>query len=384
MATLIPRKQIEEQRDFTASIDIGGDLTVSGSFILSQSFTMGSNSNTINRITGSVLVSGSLIVDGNIQFDDTDRILNLTASQALQTQDTFRYAGILARDFGANVPTLYVSATDGDDNNDGRTIQFPLRTVKRAAQLATPGFDGRYGLPSGSNFSGYVIRVQAGTYIENNPVILPKNTTIWGSGLRITKINARNPEQDLFHVNSGCYIAEVTMGGLRLWPSEKEPERGFAVAFQPGAFITTSPYIQNCSQISNQENSFTELYEEIPPGGGGLYVNGDVIHPDSPLASMVLDAYTQISPNGVGCLVNGRGFIQLVSFFTNFSYYAIRVNNGGHATLNNSNISCGLYGMYASGSRFISGSGGNIQARDSVRATWSVVVDVLNKGLEDG
>jgi hypothetical protein len=385
MATLIPRKQIEEQRDFTASIDIGGDLTVSGSFILSQSFTMGSNSNTINRITGSVLVSGSLIVDGNIQFDDTDRILNLTASQALQTQDTFRYAGILARDFGANVPTLYVSATDGDDNNDGRTIQFPLRTVKRAAQLATPGFDGRYGLPSGSNFSGYVIRVQAGTYVENNPVILPKNTTIWGSGLRITKINAGNPEQDLFHVNSGCYVAEVTVGGLRLWPNEKEPERGFGFAFQPGAFITTSPYIQNCSQISNQENSFTELYEEIPPGGGGLYVNGDVVHPDSPIASMVLDAYTQISPNGVGCLVNGRGFIQLVSFFTNFSYYAIRVNNGGHATLNNSNISFGLFGMYASGSRKIDAiTGGNEDAKRRVRESYSVIVDVLNKGLEDG
>ena len=70
----------------------------------------------------------------------------------------------------------------------------------------------------------------------------------------------------------------------------------------------------------------------------------------------------------------------MVSFFNNFSYYAIRVNNGGQATLNNSNISFGLYGMYASGSRLISGSGGNIAARDSVRGTWSCVVDVLNKG----
>jgi hypothetical protein len=346
---------------------------------------MGSNPNDNNRITGSVLLSGSLIVDGNIEFDDINRVLNLTASQALQSQDTFRYAGILARDFGANVPTLYVSATDGDDNNDGRTIQFPLRTIKRACQLATPGFDGRYGIPLGSEFSGYVIRVQAGTYVENNPVILPKNTTIWGSGLRITKINALNPEQDLFWVNSGCYVAEVTVGGLRLWPDQINPERGFGFAFQPGAFITTSPYIQNCSQISNQENSFTELYEEIPPGGGGLYVNGDVVHPDSPLASMVLDAYTQISPNGVGCLVNGRGFIQLVSFFTNFSYYAIRVNNGGHATLNNSNISFGLFGMYASGSRKIDAiTGGNEDARQRVRQSYSIIVDVLNKGLQDG
>jgi len=390
MARLIPRKQIEEQQNISSSFSVGQDLTVgrdvvvSGSLFVSQSFFFGNDTGSANEITGSVFLTGSLRIDGDLFVGAPDTVLSIKASGSLISDDTQRYAGILAKDFGANLPTLYVSSTDGDDSNDGRSIQYPLRTIKRAAALSTPGYDGRYGFDTGSIYNGYVIKVQAGTYLEDNPVILPKNTTIWGAGLRITKINAKNPTEDLFLVNSGCYIAEVTMGGLRLFPDQINPERGFAVAFQPGAFITTSPYIQNCSQISNQENSFTELYEEIPPGGGGLYVNGDVIDPDSPLASMVLDAYTQISPNGVGCLVNGRGFIQLVSFFNNFSYYAIRVNNGGHATLNNSNISFGLYGMYASGSRFISGSGGNIAARDSVRATWSCIVDVLNKGLEDG
>ena len=390
MARLIPRKQIEEQQNISGSlsiqqnVEIGQDAIISGSLFVSRSFFFGNDLNDKSEITGSVFLTGSLTIDGILRTGAPNTILSVTSSNTLDALDTQRYAGILAKDFGANVPTLYVSSTDGDDTNDGRTIQFPLRTIKRAASLAAPGYDGRYGFDTGSIQNGYVIKVQAGTYLEDNPVILPKNTTIWGAGLRITKINAKNPTEDLFYVNAGCYIAEVTMGGLRLFPDQINPERGFAVAFQPGAFITTSPYIQNCSQISNQENSFTELYEDIPPGGGGLYVNGDVIDPDSPLASMVLDAYTQISPNGVGCLVNGRGFIQLVSFFNNFSYYAIRVNNGGHATLNNSNISFGLYGMYASGSRLISGSGGNIQARDSVRGTWSCVVDVLNKGLENG
>jgi hypothetical protein len=390
MARLIPRKQIEEQQNITGSLTIGqnvyvgNDAIVSGSIFVSNSLFLGNNTGSLNEITGSVFLTGSLTIDGILKTSAPNTILSVTSSNTVLAIDTQRYAGILAKDFGANLPTLYVSSTDGDDNNDGRSIQYPLRTIKRAAALSTPGYDGRYGFDTGSIYNGYVIKVQAGTYLEDNPVILPKNTTIWGAGLRITKINAKNPSEDLFLVNSGCYIAEVTMGGLRLYPDQINPEKGFAVAFQPGAFITTSPYVQNCSQISNQENSFTELYEEIPPGGGGLYVNGDVIDPDSPLASMVLDAYTQISPNGVGCLVNGRGFIQLVSFFNNFSYYAIRVNNGGHATLNNSNISFGLYGMYASGSRFISGSGGNIAARDSVRATWGCVVDVLNKGLEKG
>jgi hypothetical protein len=390
MARLIPRKQIEEQQNITGSLTIGqnvyvgNDAIISGSIFVSQSFFLGTNTGSLNEITGSVFLTGSLTIDGILRTAAPNTILSVTASNSVLAVDTQRYAGILAKDFGSNLPTLYVSSTDGDDTNDGRSIQYPLRTIKRAAALSTPGYDGRYGFDTGSIYNGYVIKVQAGTYLEDNPVVLPKNTTVWGAGLRITKINAKNPTEDLFWVNSGCYIAEVTMGGLRLYPDQINPEKGFGVAFQPGAFITTSPYVQNCSQISNQENSFTELYEDIPPGGGGLYVNGDVIDPDSPLASMVLDAYTQISPNGVGCLVNGRGFIQLVSFFNNFSYYAIRVNNGGHATLNNSNISFGLYGMYASGSRFISGSGGNTAARDSVRATWSVVVDVLNKGLEDG
>ena len=390
MARLIPRKQIEEQQNISGSLNIGqsvnvgNDAIISGSLFVSKSFFLGTNINDRSEITSSIYLTGSLVIDGLLQAASPNTILAITASNSLVSVDTFKYAGILARDFGANVPTLYVSSTDGNDANDGRSIQFPLRTIKRASQLATPGYDGRYGLDSGSLYNGYVIRVQAGTYLEDNPVILPKNATIWGSGLRITKILAKNKDQDLFWVNSGCYVAEVTVGGMRLWPDQINPERGFGFAFQPGAFITTSPYIQNCSQISNQENSFAELYENIPPGGGGLYVNGDVINPDSPLASMVLDAYTQISPNGVGCLVNGRGFIQLVSFFNNFSYYAIRVNNGGHATLNNSNISFGLYGMYASGSRLISGSGGDLISRNSIRSTWSCIVDVLHKGYPAG
>ena len=391
MARLIPRKQIEEQQNISSSFSVGQDLNVgnnviiSGSLLVSQSFFLGTDTGSKSEITGSVFLTGSLTIDGTLKTSAPNTIFSVTASNALKSVDSTLYDGIRSVDFGANVPTLYVSSTDGDDNNDGRSIQYPLRTIKRASLLATPGYDGRYGLDSGSKYNGYVIRVQAGTYLEDNPVILPKNSTIWGSGLRITKILAQNKNEDLFWVNSGCYVAEVTVGGLELYPDQINPDKGFGFAFQPGAFITTSPYIQNCSQISNQENSFTELYEDIKPGGGGLYVNGDAVHPESPLASMVLDAYTQISPNGVGCLVNGRGFIQLVSFFNNFSYYAIRVNNGGHATLNNSNISFGLYGMYASGSRFISGSGGDLVSKQRVRDSWSVIVDVLNKGgLEEG
>jgi len=362
MARLIPQKQIEEINIFKDSISVNNSVFISGSLLVSQSFILGSNPTTIQQITGSLEITGSLTLDGPLTLSQPDIRLEATASFADISLDTRLFGGIKPEDFGANDSTLYVSSTSGDDNNDGRTPQFPLRTIKQAAKIATSGDDGRYGLPTGSLFTGFRIEVAAGTYLEDNPIELPKNTTVWGSGLRVTKILAKNENEDLFWVNSGNYLAEMTFGNLRVFPSVDNSQKGFAVAFAPNAFITTSPYVQNCSMISNQENSFLEAYEEIPPGGGGLNVDGNRIHPDSPLASMVLDAYTQVAPNGVGCQVIGRGFIQLVSFFTNFSAYSVKVLDGGQAVLLNSNTSFGDFGMFASGSRFITGSGGNQEA----------------------
>ena len=380
MARLISRTQVEEQQDFIRNTSFSQNVIISGSLLVSESFSLGTNPDTKQEITGSVEITGSLTLDGPFNVVG-DQALDLTASVSLDSLDTRLFGGIRPEDFGAMDATLYVSSTSGNDNNDGRTPQFPLRTVKKAAEIASAGDDGRFGLDSGSLFTGFRIEVSAGTYLEDNPIELPKNTTVWGAGLRVCKILAKNENEDLFWVNSGNYLAEMTFGGLRVFPSVDNSKSGFAVAFAPNAFITTSPYVQNCSMISNQENSFLELYEDIPAGGGGLNVDGNVIHPDSPLASMVLDAYTQVAPNGVGCQVVGRGFIQLVSFFTNFSAYAVKVLDGGQAVLLNSNTSFGDFGMYASGSRFITGSGGNGDAFASVRDNYTIIIDTIEDGL---
>ena len=380
MARLIPQKQIEEINNFKNDVTVNNNIIISGSLLVSQSIEIGTDPLQQQQITGSVEITGSLTVDGPLELIG-QQALDATASFSILSEETKLFGGFTPEEFGANDTTIYVSSTSGDDNNDGRTPQFAVRTVKRAAQLATSGDDGRFGLPTGSLSTGFRIEVAAGTYLEDNPIELPKNTTVWGAGLRVCKILAKNENEDLFWVNSGNYLAEMTFGNLRVFPSVDNAKSGFAVAFAPNAFITTSPYVQNCSMISNQENSFLELYEDIPPGGGGLNVDGNRIHPDSPLASMVLDAYTQVAPNGVGCQVVGRGFIQLVSFFTNFSAYAVKVLDGGQAVLLNSNTSFGDFGMFASGSRFITGSGGNIDAFNIVRNNYTIIIDTIEDGL---
>ena len=229
MANLIPQKQVREVNDFKTDINfqqnvsitgsttigedliVGGNTTIDGTLFASQSFQLGSDPNERSLVTGSVELSGSLTIDGALSFANAESRLDATASWAEQAVNTLLFDGFTSQDFQAQRPTLYVSSTAGSDDNDGRSLQYPLRTIKKAAEIAEAGYDGRYGFDTGSAFNGYVIKVQAGTYLENNPVILPSNTTIWGAGLRITKINAQNPEQDLFWVNINSYITDVIL-----------------------------------------------------------------------------------------------------------------------------------------------------------------------------
>ena len=198
MARLIPQKQIEEVNIFKDSISVNNNVSISGSLLVSQSINIGSDLNTPQIITGSVEITGSVNIDGDLTFARAESRLDATASFSDVSVDTQKFGGIPVAEFGGSDSTIYVSATRGDDSNDGRSPQFPVRTIKQAAQLVTPGDDGRYGLPTGSNFTGFRIDVAAGTYLEDNPIELPRNTTVWGAGLRVSKVIAMNENEDLF------------------------------------------------------------------------------------------------------------------------------------------------------------------------------------------
>ena len=143
---------------------------------------------------------------------------------------------------------LYVSM-DGDDTNDGAAMDETraCRTISGAVKspLYAPGT---------------AIKVAAGRYFENNPILLLPNTSVIGNDLRTTFIEPINKTQDLFHVQSGCYIAQLQMSNGRsgLLPIENAPgyNRGaYATAFPPevdGEKIDLfhSPYIQNCTNQS--------------------------------------------------------------------------------------------------------------------------------------
>ena len=144
---------------------------------------------------------------------------------------------------------LYVTM-DGDDTNDGRAMD-PSRACRTiSGAVNSPYYQ-----------SGTQIRVSPGHYLENNPIQLKRYTSIMGSDLRTTGIEPINKTQDLFHMNSGCYLAfmQFLNGRSGLLPGNNYingTNRGaYCTAFPPllgndRIDLFHSPYIQNCTNLS--------------------------------------------------------------------------------------------------------------------------------------
>jgi hypothetical protein len=143
---------------------------------------------------------------------------------------------------------LYVTE-DGSDTNDGRA-QDP----SRACRTISGAVKSPYYIP------GTSIKVSPGHYLEQNPILMQPYTSIIGSDLRTTVIEPINKTQDLFHLQNGCYLAQMLFlnGRSGLLPIESASgfNRGaYCTAFPPqvgGQKIDVyhSPYIQNCTNQS--------------------------------------------------------------------------------------------------------------------------------------
>jgi hypothetical protein len=145
---------------------------------------------------------------------------------------------------------LYVNE-DGSDTNDGGAMD-PSRACRTiSAAVKSPLYK-----------PGTSIKVASGHYLENNPIEMKPYTSVIGSDLRTTIIEPINKTQDLFHVRSGCYVAQLMMynGRSGRFPGtgyKSDTNRGaYATAFPPqgdnGVKIDLfhSPYIQNCTNQS--------------------------------------------------------------------------------------------------------------------------------------
>ncbi len=212
---------------------------------------------------------------------------------------------------GATVTNVIYVTRDGNDTNTGLKLGDAKGTIAGAVAIST---------------AGSVIRVSAGSYVENNPLILPTQVSIVGDSLREVSVSPQNANEDLFYVLEGNYVAEMSFTGT-LNPGKA------IFAFNPNqvGYSSQSPYIQNCTNFI--------------PNSIGLKIDGSKCI--GPLKSMVLDSYTQYNQGGIGCSITNEGYAQLVSLFTICDEIAVYCGSGSACDLTNSNSSFGNYGLVA-------------------------------------
>ena len=214
---------------------------------------------------------------------------------------------------GTTVTNILYVTKDGSDTNTGRKLGDAKATI--GAALTESG-------------AGTVIKVSAGTYIENNPLIVPAQVSIIGDSLREVSVSPLNSGEDLFYVGNANYIAEMSFTGSL--------NAGKAIfAFNPNKpeYNNASPYIQNCTNFI--------------PNSIGLKIDGS--KSIGPTKSMVVDSYTQYNQGGIGVSITNEGYAQLVSLFTICNETAVFCGSGAACDLSNSNSSFGTFGLVSDG-----------------------------------
>jgi hypothetical protein len=214
------------------------------------------------------------------------------------------------------------------------------------------------------------IFVEAGDYVEENPIILYDDVAVIGDNLRNTIVRPANAGKDLFRVRNGVYLTGFAMKDNIDAAGIPQFTFNYAVAFDDPTdslvprlgyatktdkpIIFRSPYIQNCSILSFL-------------GGNGILVDGSKVQsPNIPLIaqeaenpvvgdqpeqgkSMVAAAFTMVSFGGIGWRTINDGYAQVVSCFQIFCRYGSLTQSGGYLSITNSATNFGLYALRSTG-----------------------------------
>ena len=253
----------------------------------------------------------------------------------------YRYVG--PKGIGdSQITNVFYVTKDGRDANSGRRVADAKATIKSAVSAA-------------SSLPGSVVKVFAGTYVENNPIKCGPQVSIVGDSLREVTVVPQNGNQDLFHVAPGDLISDMSFTGTM------NPGKAI-VAFDPDSirYSAQSPYLLNCTNFVT--NSI------------GMKIDGN--HAIGPFKSFVTDSFTQYNQNGIGCSITNEGYAQIVSMFTINSDIGIFCGSGGQCDVTNSNSSFGNFGLVADGV-------GAQQFTGLISATSAVNADTFTLYVED-
>jgi hypothetical protein len=212
---------------------------------------------------------------------------------------------------------------------------------------------------------------------------------------------------DFFLVNSQNYVTGIVFKGLQA--------PAYCVNIDDDAIVDTSPYIQNCSNINGpwmrngeewipfvteQPNSAGVMVKgprpllddeinlsqvdvygiDVEGAGSGMLIDGDRYSKQSPIKSMVGDAFTQVAQGAIGFHVTNFGYMQLVSCFAVFCSKAFYTTRGGYLSISNSVIDFGEEGFISDGFYLDPYATGNVSP-EFYSTAGSVTVNSIGSGF---
>ena len=178
-------------------LDVNGQIRTTTSII--------SDTARINNLDVDTIVNPELILKAPILTTFTDPETGATVFPTSTTpafnDDTTKVAttnfvyNIATNDVGGRI---YVSQQIGDDTFDGRSATKPVRSIKKAAQLASLTADKE------------TLIVAGGEYLEDNPISLPPKCSVVGDNIRLVICRPQNPGKHMFKAASENYVFGIT------------------------------------------------------------------------------------------------------------------------------------------------------------------------------
>jgi hypothetical protein len=186
---------------------------------------------TVEILASQVIPVGeSIIVPIGITVEDEGSTVggasSITLLNFIGTGVTVTSAGAYGVDItissASNPPgkTIYV-AKNGNDTNDGLTLDLAKQTIEAAVGIAV---------------TGDTVKVSPGTYIEDNPIILSENISIEGAELRNCIVTPENPGSDLFWVSNGNHITDLSFQG------QSATNNSAVIAFKPLVGVSSNRF----------------------------------------------------------------------------------------------------------------------------------------------
>ena len=231
---IIQSEQLKIKNDTSVRIDLGGGAdekaAIFGNLTADADKLVRIGINTLNPqyeldVEGQIRTTTSIISDtARIANLDIDTIVNPSLALRAPVLNTFTdpntnellyprsttppysddSSKIATTNFVYNIATndvggrIYVSAQIGSDTFDGRSATKPVRTIKRATQLAAETADKE------------TIIVAGGEYLEDNPISLPDLCSVVGDNIRLTICRPANPGKHMFKASDENYVTGIT------------------------------------------------------------------------------------------------------------------------------------------------------------------------------